>query len=132
LFDAIRGLLHLVFEAGLFRLERLLETFAVGVELPAVIRAANAVGLERAVVERRGAVRTMIAEQRPASASVAEEHQLFTQDFKFLFRFFGSDLGCGTERVPVAAEQISRRRSRPNARHRLVVLLAQHESASVT
>src|ERR1043165_134275 len=129
LFDAVGRVLDLVLEAGLFRLERLLEALAVGVELPAVVGAANAVGLERAVIERSGAVRAVIAEERPTSAAVAEEHQLFIQYFKSLLRLLGGDLGGGTDGVPVAPQEIARRRAGTDARHHFVVFFGEHGTA---
>src|SRR5581483_8600352 len=98
---------------------------AVGVELPSVICAADAVRLQRAVIERSGAMRTVIAEQRPAPPAIAEENQYF----KSFLGFLGADLGCGTDRVPVAAQEIARRRAGTHARHRFVVLLREHETA---
>src|SRR5258706_8157451 len=76
LFDPIGGVVDLFPEAPALRLQRLLQTFSPGVELPAVIGAADAVRLDRAVVERGGAVRAVLADEAVLSASVAEQDQL--------------------------------------------------------
>ncbi len=66
-------MLDLVLESGLGIFEGLFETFAAGIVFPAVVGAANAVVFDEAIVKRRPAVRTVLADEAVTAAAVAVE-----------------------------------------------------------
>jgi hypothetical protein len=63
-----------------FRLRRHVDDIALGVELPAVVKAAQPALLIAAEGKRGLAVRTELAEQAELSLAVAERHELFAEE----------------------------------------------------
>ena len=72
MFDAI-------FERGIRRLGRLLETIAAHVIEPAVIAAANAAVFDPAEFQRRAAMGAMQFNQPQLIRAVAKQHKVFAQ-----------------------------------------------------
>jgi hypothetical protein len=73
---------------------------AFGVELPAVVAAADAVFLDLAVVERRAAVAAAGVQQADPAVFVAKQDQVFTQRAHFSGDIGG--VGGERDRMPVA------------------------------
>ena len=88
--------------AGLF------EAMTLGVELPAVIAAADTVFLDLAVIKRGATMAATGVQEADASVLVAEKHEVLAERP----HFFGDIGGVGdkTDRVPVAPEQFAHRR----------------------
>jgi hypothetical protein len=70
--NRVPGLAHLVLERAAVRLTGLFEATALGVELPAVIAAADAVLLDLAIVRGWSAVAATRVQQARAATAVAE------------------------------------------------------------
>src|ERR1700726_3677156 len=87
--------------AGLF------QATALGVELPAMVAAADAVFLDLAVIERGAAVAAARVEQAGAAMPVAEQDQVLAQRPDFSGDVGG--VGRKPDRVPVAPEQFPHR-----------------------
>ena len=81
----------------------------LGVELPAVIAAADAVLLDLAIIERGAAVAAAGVQQADAAVLVAEQHQVLAQRANLLRRVGG--VADEPDRMPVAAEQFAHRRA---------------------
>ncbi|MET4846494.1 hypothetical protein ABIF62_006989 [Bradyrhizobium japonicum] len=82
---------------------------AFGVELPAVIAAADAVFLDLAIVERGAAMAAARVQQAGAAMLVAEQHQILAERTHLLRRVGG--VADQPDRMPVAAQQFSHRRA---------------------
>ena len=78
-FDRIAAGRHLVFERTAVGLVRLIDARARAVELPAVIRAADAVRLRDAVGQRRAPVRAELVDQSELAGAIAKEHEIFAE-----------------------------------------------------
>ncbi|MEY9384258.1 hypothetical protein ABIF93_002515 [Bradyrhizobium japonicum] len=109
LLDRVPGLADLVLELAAVGLAGLLETAAFGVELPAVIAAADAVFLDLAVIERGAAMAAARVQQADAAVLVAEQHQILAERAD-LFRRVGG-IADQPDRMPVAAQQLAHRRA---------------------
>ncbi|MGY4461012.1 hypothetical protein ACVWYI_004972 [Bradyrhizobium sp. LB13.1] len=109
LLDRIPGLAHIVLVLAAVRLAGLLQAVTFGVELPAVIAAADAVLLDLAVVERGAAMAAARVQQADAAVLVAEQHQIFAEGTHLLRRVGG--ITDKSDRMPVAAEQFAHRRA---------------------
>ncbi|MET3311587.1 hypothetical protein ABIF41_003428 [Bradyrhizobium japonicum] len=72
LFDRVPGLAHLVLELAAVGLAGLLQAVALGVELPAVIAAADSVLLDLAIIERGAAMAASRVQEAGAAMLVAE------------------------------------------------------------
>ena len=110
------------------RLRRHVDDIAFGIELPAVIEAAQAAFLVAAEGERSLAVRTGLAEQAELAVAVAERDELLAEKLQ---RCTGAPSGVATcsdrqRRHPVAAHQPAHRRIALDATQQLVFRLRQH------
>ena len=98
----IRRLRDFIFESGLGVFERLFQTLAAGVILPAVIGAADAVLFDKSVVKGHAAMGAVLGDESILAAAVPIQHQIFAEDPDPLFWFVFSDLGCRRDNMPVA------------------------------
>src|SRR5262249_49476341 len=105
------------------RLERLLQAVALGVILPAVVRAADAAVLHEAVGQRRAAVRTVLGDAAVGAALVAEEHELLVHDLHAPGGVLVRELADKARWVPVAAQQLAHRRAGSYSGEQLVLFL---------
>ena len=113
------------------RLRRHVDDVAVGVELPAVIEAAQSAFLVAAEGERGLAVRTGFAEQPGLAVGVAERDQLFAEQLHPHRRAVRlCDLFGQQRRHPVAAHQPSHRRIALDPAQQFVLGLCQHGKCS--
>ena len=80
LFGGIGGLMHLVGERAIGRFGRHLDAAPVGGEFPAMIAAADPVGLDTAEFERGAAMRAGAIEQADAARSGAKQNEILAQD----------------------------------------------------
>src|SRR5262249_586974 len=94
------------------KFQRLVQTIAVHVVKPTVIDAANSFFFDVAVFQRTAPVRTMQSDKPQPALSVAEEHQLFTQDFDGKGNVL-KNLLTGN-RQPIAAKHFSGRSTGTN------------------
>src|SRR5712671_303483 len=97
--NRVPGLAHLVPELAAIGFAGLFKAAAFGIELPAVIAAADAVLLDLAIIERGAAVAAAGVQQADAAKPVTEQDQILCQRADL----FG-DIGCvshKTDRVPV-------------------------------
>ncbi|MGY4419174.1 hypothetical protein ACVWY2_001599 [Bradyrhizobium sp. JR6.1] len=103
----IPGLAHLALEQAAFGLAGLFEAAALGVELPAVIAATDAVFLDLAVIECGAAMAAARMQEAHPAMPVAEQDQVFAECTDF-----SGDIGGvadEADRVPVAAQQLAHR-----------------------
>ena len=107
LFERIPGLAHLVPELAALGFAGLFEAMAFGVELPAVIAAADAVFLDLAVIERGAAVAAAGVEQAGPAMAVAEQDQILAERAHLARHVAG--VGRKADRVPVAPQQFPHR-----------------------
>ena len=107
LLDRIPGLSDLVLEQTALRFAGLLEAVSLGVELPAVIAAAQAVVLNLAVIQRGAAVAAAGMEQPRASPFVAEQNQILAQRADLVRRLPG--IGLQTDGMPEPTQQFPHR-----------------------
>ncbi len=105
--NRIPGLAHFVPELAAIRLAGLFEAAAFGVELPAVITAADAVLLDLAIIEGGAAVAAARVQQARTAMSVAEQDEIFAERANFSGSIGG--VGRKPDRVPIAAQQFSHR-----------------------
>ena len=77
--NGVPGLAHLVPELAAIGFAGLLKAAAFGIELPAVIAAADAVLLDLAIIERGAAMAAAGVQQADAAKPVAELDQILTQ-----------------------------------------------------
>jgi hypothetical protein len=105
----VPGLPHLVLEQAALRLAGLFEAMAFGVELPAVIAAADAVFLDLAVIERGAAMAAARMQEACAAVLVAKQHQILAEHAHFPGDIGG--VGDEADRVPVAPQQFAHRRA---------------------
>jgi hypothetical protein len=80
-FHRIGEVTDLLMEEISLGLGRLLQALAGDIEEPAVIRATDAALLDVAVFEGRAAVRAVETHEADSIVEVAEENQLFAQEF---------------------------------------------------
>ena len=114
--DRIPGLAHLVLELAAVGLAGLLQAMALGVELPAVIAAADAVFLDLAVIERGAAVAAARMQQAGAAVPVAEQDQVLAERADFA----GDIGGVGRRGRPGASSAAAVRPSACRGRPRSV------------
>ena len=105
----VPGLAHLVLELAAVGLAGLFEAAALGVELPAVIAAADAVLLDLAIIERGAAVAAAGVEQAGAAMPVAEQDEILTERADFSGNIGG--VARKADRVPIAPQQFPHRRA---------------------
>src|SRR5207245_8434866 len=79
LLQGIPGLPYLVLEQAALGLAGLFEAMALGVELPAVIAAADAVLLDLAVIERGAAMAAARVQEACTGVLVAKQHQILAE-----------------------------------------------------
>jgi hypothetical protein len=94
---------------------------------PAVERTAQAAVFEAAVGEVRAAVRAMAFDE-PVLVLILEKNQVLSEDPDRLHRALALHLVHQRNRLPVAAQQLPRRGTGPDARHQLILLFADHSS----
>ena len=115
----------LVAEGAVVRLVGLIQAFALGAELPAVIRAANPVLGGNTVRKRGPAVRTLLGDQTQPPLPVLEQHQILAQQpdapGPVLF-----DLDRCRYRLPITPHQLSHGRSSPDLGQEFVLLCTFH------
>ena len=80
---------------------------AFGVELPAVVAAADAVFLDLAVIQRGAAMAAARMQQADARVLVAKQHQILAEHAHFSGDIGGA--GDEADRVPVAPQQFAHR-----------------------
>ena len=117
--------LDVLAQPAALRLGRRLDALAGGVELPAVERAAQAVGLDAAVGQVGAAVRAVALHQAIPEFCLVQDEVLGEKPHR-LDRPLALHLVHQRHRLPVAAQQLAGRRARPDARHQLVLLAANH------
>jgi hypothetical protein len=100
------------------RLAGLIETPAGNIEKPAVIAAAQALGLDATVIEGSPPMAAARVEETEPPRSVAKEDQVLSQHSHRLWEI--GELGSDSHRLPVAAEELARGSSRPDGSHSLV------------
>ena len=83
LLDRVPGLAHLVPELAALGFAGLLQAAALGVELPAVIAAADAVFLDLAIIERGASMAAARMQQASAAVLVAEQDQVLAERADF-------------------------------------------------
>ena len=96
------------------------------IEQPAVIITAQTAILDDTIGKICTAMATLPIDQPDFALPIAVENQVFAENSHWLQRivFEFSDRG---DRVPVAAQQVTHRRARPNLGKALVLGLAHHE-----
>jgi len=77
--NGVPGLAHLVPELAAIGFAGLFKAAAFGIELPAVVAAADAVLLDLAIIERGAAMAAAGVQQADAAKPVAELDQILTQ-----------------------------------------------------
>src|SRR5207253_10864794 len=96
-------------------LARLLETSSAIIKFPALIRAADSLLVHAAKGKRRRPMRAVLANETVIKTVilffVAIEHQFFAQYFDGFDRLFVRELSSDAHRLPVAAQQLPRRRA---------------------
>ncbi len=127
LFHRVGALADAVLERAVVGLGRLLEAAPGAVEFPAVVGAADAFFVDPAVGERRAPVRAALRHQAVAPFFVLEQRQVFAQDSDRLDRTFIRQIAGHRDRMPVAAQQLARRRAGPDLGQIGVFFPAQHE-----
>ena len=130
LHDRIGGVPYFVLEGAAGGLRRLLEAMAAGVELPAVIGAADALVIDPPVGERGAPVGTVLAEEAIASLGIPKDHQVLAEDPDRPDRLLVGQFACRRHRLPVAAQQLSRGRSGAHTRQPLVFFTGHHGRAT--
>ena len=108
----IPRLTHLVLVVIRGRLAGLVETISLHIIEPAVIAAADAIGLQTAIFQRRATVTAMRVEQTGAAAGIAKYHQILLEDLDALGQI--AKLGGQRHRLPVASQQFPHRRPEPH------------------
>ena len=110
---------------------RHVDAAAVGVELPAVIDAADAAFLVAAEPEIGAAVRAMLIDDADHAPAVAERQQLLAHHDDLLRRPVGFRQFLGQQhRHPEAAQQLAHRRAGAAFGQELVVFCAEHGRSS--
>lgn len=110
--DGIPGLAVAREVAAAIGLARLIDTSTLGVEEPAVVAAADAGGFHLPEEQSRSAVAAAWLEQPDGAVERTEQHEILGQHPHRL-RKVGHVGGTG-HRMPVAPEQLARRRARRN------------------
>ena len=113
LLDRVGAVIEPVLERARRRLARRLQNPPVGREQPAVIAAAQALGLDDAVFERGAAVAAVKIEQPPIPAARPKQHEVLAEHAHPERQL--ADLGGDRDGLPEGAGDIRRRPSR--ARH---------------
>ena len=99
------------------------DALAVGVELPAVVAAAQAAVLDDAVHERGAAVRAAFVGDPVRAVGQLEHGEVLAQQSRPLDREL-VELANERHRVPVVAQHVAHRRARPDPGQLVVLLLA--------
>src|SRR5438874_1689182 len=125
-FYRIGGVFDAIFESAPRWLGRLLETSSAIIKFPAVIRAADSLLVHAAKGKRRRPMRAVLANETVMLFFVAVEHQLFAQYFDGFDRLFVRELSGDAHRLPVAAQQLSRRRASLDAGQQFILFAGKH------
>src|SRR3984885_1712514 len=118
---------HFVAECRFVGFVRLVQALPIAAKLPAVARAADACLGRDAVSERGATMRTKLGDQPEPTLPVLEENEIFAEQPHALCPFV-RHFHCSGDRLPVAPQQITSRRSRSNACQHVVLLGSQHGS----
>ena len=119
------------FHRACCRLRRQVDAFAVGVEFPAVIDAAEAAFLVAAKEQRRAAMRAIRVDQTDSSLRVAESDQVLAeQPHAHRRAVFLGQFGGQRRRLPIAAEQLASRRAGTHPDEALLIF-SPHPSHSI-
>ena len=102
------------------------EAAALGVELPAVVDAADAVTFGAAEEQRRAAVRTAVIHDSDPTPFVAEGDQLLAQQQQTHRRRAGLELRRQARRNPVLAHQIAHKGARADPGQVRIVACGSH------
>jgi hypothetical protein len=129
--DAISTCLHLLAEILIGRDVRHLQAVAVGVELPAVVDAAQATLLVAAEEQRRTAVRAAMVEDADAPGGIAERNQRLAQQHQPQRIAVGGQLARQTRRDPILPHQITHRGAGADTGQQLVFRLRGHRAISI-
>src|SRR5689334_14937324 len=106
---------------GRVLLERPLQASALRAVLPAVIAAADTLGLDEAEIERSTAMRAAFADASITAGWRAEDHQIFAHDADAFLGLGRGELGGGANRLPIAAQQLAAGRSLPDPRKAFIL-----------
>ena len=117
---------NLVLELGAFGLGRLVDALALLVEDPAVVGAADAVGLGDAVGEAGLAVSAGGLDEAERPGGVAVEDEVFAEQAHLLGGVVGVEFDACGDGVPVAAHQLAHRRARTDSGEALVLFRSEH------
>src|SRR6185369_8658727 len=109
LLDRVPGLAHLVLEQAAVRFAGLLQAATLGVELPAVVAAADTIVFDLAIIKSGAAMAAARMQEPGAAAPVAKQDQVLAKDAHFSGDIGG--VGLKPNRVPVAAQKLAHRRS---------------------
>lgn len=121
---------HLVAERAVVDLVRLLDALASHVELPAVVRATDALGRGDAVQERRAPVGAALRDQAQFALAVAEQHQAFAQQ-PHRPRPLAVHVGHRANRVPVPPHQLAHGCAFAHLGQELVAFSRFHRSSPI-
>ena len=122
----MRSLSDAAADAALERLAGSVEALPFGIEQPAVEQAAQAAILQTTECKVGTPVRTVAVQQSQASIRTSEQNQVVTQDAHGLYRTNALQLGSQRHRLPIAAQQLPRRRARPDPGQQIVLLPSHH------
>ncbi len=100
------------------------------VELPAVVRAANPVGLDEPEPERGAAMRAALGDAAERPVAGAQDDQILAQDADALLARFAAEFGGRAHRLPVTAQQRAARRAGADAREPFVLFVREHQKNS--
>ena len=109
-------LAHPAAHRALRRLARSLQALAGGIEQPAVKQAAQAAILQASERKVSAAVRAIPVQQPQAAVPGPEQHQVLAHDPYRLDRTWSRQLLRQGNRLPVPAQQLPRRSTRPHPR----------------
>ncbi len=113
--------MDLVAELAALGLGRLVDAFALDVEQPAVIEAAQAAVLDPAVGQVGAAVGTMQADQAQTILVVTKQHQVLAHDADGKGIAARRHLLGRRDGLPIAAQQLAAGRARPGLRQKIVL-----------
>src|SRR5205823_787536 len=107
-----------------------LEAVPGSVIQPAVIGARDAALLDSAVEQRSASVGAVVLDEPDVPTLVLEEHQVLAQHADKLRRILVRQLLGDGDRMPVAPQQLTRRRAGADLRQHLVLFLRQRHAST--
>jgi hypothetical protein len=102
------------------------QAIATNIVEPAVIGTGNAAILDSAVGKRSAAMGAAILQKPHFAFSALEQHQVFAQNPYKLGRILSAYVRRDSNRMPIAAQQFSGRRTGANASEHFVFFSGQH------